>query len=111
MPSAAAAGDQNVARELLLFRHPLLSSDQKAMSARLDAERESIVHRSGQILLASDVPLGGLNRGMYQKELDLLQFAAADMAQSRAGPPEVIGCQCHDCSPGRTSLNDVPDDI
>ncbi len=81
------------------------------MSGPRDAEREPIVHRSGQILLASDVSLGRLNRGMPEQELDLLQFAAGDVAQSRAGPPEVVGCQRRDSSPGRTSLDDVPDDI
>ena len=34
-----------------------------AMSGRLDAEGEPIIHRSSQILLASDVSFGGLNRG------------------------------------------------
>jgi hypothetical protein len=58
-----------------------------AMSGRLDAEGEPIIHRSSQILLASDVSFGGLNRGMSQQELDLLQFAACGVAQPRACPP------------------------
>ena len=74
-------------------------------------KREPIIHSAGQILLASDVSLGGLNRGMSQQKVDLLQFATGDMAQPRAGPPKVVGCQCRDSSPGRTSLDDVPDDI
>jgi hypothetical protein len=45
-----------------------------------DRKRKPIVHCAGQILLASDVPLGGLNRGMSQQELDLLQFATGGVA-------------------------------
>ena len=61
------------------------------MSGLRDGEREPIVHSSGQILLASDVSFGGLNRRMTQQELDLLQFATRGVAQPRAGPPEVVG--------------------
>ena len=48
---------------------------------------------------------------MGQQDLDLLQLAAGDIAQPRAGPPQVVGCQRRDSSPARTSLGDVPDDI
>ena len=58
------------------------------MSGRLDAEGEPIIHRSSQILLASDVSFGGLNGRMPQQELDLFQFAACGVAQPRAGPFE-----------------------
>jgi hypothetical protein len=54
-------------------RNPLPSSDRTtAMSGSGDGEREPIVYRPGQVMLASDVPLRRLNRGMSQKELDLL---------------------------------------
>jgi len=74
-------------------------------------ERESIVHGTGQILLAADVSLGGLDRGVPQQELDLFQFAARGVTQPCAGPPEVVGCQRRDSSSGRTSFHNVPDHI
>ena len=43
-------------------------------------ERKPIVDCPGQVLLASDVPLGGLYGCVSQQELDPLQFAARCLA-------------------------------
>jgi hypothetical protein len=45
-----------------------------------------------------------------QQELDLLQFAARSVAQSRAGPPQVVRCQFLDPTRAAQSFN-IPDDI
>src|SRR5262249_28303871 len=65
--------------------------------------------RPGQVLLASDVPFGSLDGCVSQKELNLLQFAARCVAQSREGSPEVVGGQRRDSGTGRTGLHDIPD--
>jgi hypothetical protein len=51
---------------------------------------EPVVHRLFQILLATEISLGGQYRGMAQKELNLLQFASIYVAKLSAGPPEVM---------------------
>lgn len=72
---------------------------------------EPNVHRSRQILLAANVSFGGLHGGMSQQALDLLQFAARSVAQSRAGPPQGVGCQRLNANLRRAPLDYVPDDI
>jgi hypothetical protein len=42
--------------------------------------------------------LGGLNRDVSQEKLDLIQFAACDVTQSRTGSPEVVWCQLFNTS-------------
>ena len=46
---------------------------------------ESVIHRVRQILFAAKITLGGLHGDVAEEELNLLQFAAADMAQLGAG--------------------------
>jgi hypothetical protein len=43
-----------------------------------------------QILLRAEIPLGRLDGGMAQEQLDLLQFATGRPAQLRAGPSQVV---------------------
>ena len=51
---------------------------------------EPVIHWFFQILLAPEVALGRHNRGMPQKELDLLQFTSVYVAQLRTGPPKIV---------------------
>jgi hypothetical protein len=53
-------------------------------------EGQTVVYRPTEILFASDVALGGLNGGMSQKELDLLQFSTSGMAPTGARPAKVM---------------------
>jgi hypothetical protein len=48
------------------------------------------VHGATQFLLAPEVPFRRLNRHVSQEELDLIQFAAGEVAQTRAGPSQVV---------------------
>src|ERR1035438_253761 len=50
-----------------------------------------VVDRGSQLLAGAQVSLGGLDRGMAQQKLDLLEGAARDAAQPGAGPPEMMG--------------------
>jgi hypothetical protein len=54
---------------------------------------EPVVHGFFQILLATEVSLGGQYRGMAQKELNLLQFASIYVAKLSARPPKVMRCE------------------
>jgi len=54
-------------------------------------EAKAIVHRVSQILLATEIALGGLHRCMPQQELNLLQLSAAAVAQLRAGSAQIVG--------------------
>jgi hypothetical protein len=51
------------------------------------SEVKKIVYRMSEILLAAEIPLGCLHRCMAQQELNLLQLAAARVAQLRTGSP------------------------
>jgi hypothetical protein len=43
------------------------------------SDLEPIIHRMAQILLATQIPLCGLDRDMAEQELNLFQFAAASV--------------------------------
>src|SRR5947207_16021975 len=74
-------------------------------------ERKTIVYRPRQVLFASDVPLGCLDGRVPQQELNLLQFAAGRVAQSRACSPQIVRCQRGDSGTDGTGLHDLPDDV
>ena len=59
---------------------------------RLDliSEVEKIVHGMAEILLAAEITFRGLNRGVPQQELNLLQLSSAVVTQLRTGPPEIM---------------------
>jgi hypothetical protein len=60
-------------------------------SAVIRVEGEQIVHRLSEILLAAQVTLSRLHRGVPEQELNLLQLPAAAVAELRAGSPQVVG--------------------
>jgi hypothetical protein len=57
-------------------------------SVRLDSQ--SVIHGSAEFLFARQVALCRLNRHMTPKKLDLVQFSAGQVAQTRAGSPKVV---------------------
>jgi len=54
------------------------------------SEVKKVVHRMSEILFAAQIAFRGLDRGMPQQELNLLQLATATVAQLRAGSPQVM---------------------
>jgi len=72
---------------------------------------KAIVHRMPQILFAAEIAFCRLDRCMPQKKLDLLQFATACVAQLRAGPPQVVGCDVLQTCSLAAGLDYVPDNI
>ena len=45
---------------------------------------------------------------MPEEKLDLIEFAAGQMTQSRTGSPEIVGCQPFDARAGGGATDDVP---
>jgi hypothetical protein len=64
------------------------------LDAAIGVEGEQVVHRMSEILLASQVTLGRLHRGVPEQELNLLQLTTAAVAQLRTSSPQVCGAIC-----------------
>ena len=56
---------------------------------RFDAQ--PVVHSDAELLLASEVALSRLDRHVAEQELDLIEFAAGDVAQPGTGAAEIGG--------------------
>jgi len=52
-----------------------------------------IVDSLDQILFGSEVPLGGLDGGMAEQQLNLLEFPTRFAAELRAGAPQIMRCE------------------
>jgi hypothetical protein len=79
------------------------------LRCRLDAD--VIIHRVSDFLLGPEIALGGLNRNVAEKKLDLFEFAARDMAEPGARPAQVVGCDFFDSNSLRKIPNDVLNDL
>src|SRR5262245_35812710 len=76
---------------------------------RLDSD--CAVHGNPELLLAAEIHLSRLYRHMPEKELDLIQFAAGKMAQTRTSAPEIMRCKL--LNPGSSCgiFHDFPEDL
>jgi hypothetical protein len=63
---------------------------------RFGLEPQIIVHRYLDILLRPQIAFGGLDGGVPQQELDLLQIPTFLPAKFRAGATEVVGAEVLD---------------
>jgi len=77
----------------------------------LRSEVEKIVHWMSEILFAAEIVFGGLDGGVPQQELDLLQFTAAVVTQFRAGSPQVMRGNALQSGFFTAGSDDVPDNI
>jgi len=84
-----------------MFRLPL----------RIRSEVEKVVYRMPEILFAAEIAFRGLDRGMPQQELNLLQLATIRVAQLRASSPQVMRCDMLQARSLAASLDYVPHDI
>src|SRR5713226_7852861 len=75
------------------------------------SEIKKIVHRMSEILLATKITLRCLDRCMPQQELNLLQFAAAAVAQFCTSSPQVMRRNPLQSSSLAAGLDHVPHDI
>src|SRR5271166_3255325 len=77
----------------------------------LCCDLEPVVHRMTQILLAAEIPLGGLDRDMAEQELNLFQFAAVAVAQLGAGSAKVMRGHMLQPYAAAVSIHHVPDNV
>jgi hypothetical protein len=80
-------------------------------ASRAGFDADLIVNGSSQMLLAAQVFFGRLYRYMAQEKLNLFDLAPGTMAQSGAGPPEVMRCQFQDSHSFRILLDDMPHNL
>ena len=64
-----------------------------------------------EILFAAQIAFRGLDGGMPQQELNLLQLATAAVAQLRAGSPQIMRCNMVQPRSLAAGLDYVPHDI
>src|SRR5690349_23489264 len=68
-----------------------------------------VIYRVRKLLARAEVSFGGLNRGVAQEELDLLEISPRSTAQLGAGTPEVVRGQLGQARPGGVERHNVPD--
>src|SRR5579862_1865525 len=64
-----------------------------------------------EILFAAEIPFCRLDRCMAQQELNLLQLAAARVAQLRTGSPQIVRCNMFQARSLAARLHHVPHNI
>src|SRR5215469_13912834 len=70
---------------------------------------EVVIDRVAEFLLAAKVALSCLHRRMPQQKLNLLKLASRQMAQSRAGPAQVMGRKVRDAGSLSHRPHHMPD--
>ena len=82
-----------------------------ASHRRTGLDPEPIVDGTPQLLLASQVAFRGLNRNVPQEELNLIEFAAGPMTESRACAPKIVRRQLVDVGAARGCSDDIPEHL
>jgi hypothetical protein len=72
---------------------------------------EAVVYRLLQILLAAQVSFGCQHGNMAEKELNLFQLPAIDMAEFCAGSPKIVRSEMVQLHPLSAPPNNIPNDI
>jgi hypothetical protein len=75
------------------------------------SEVKKVVYRMAEILFAAEIAFRCLHGCMPQQELNLLQFAAAGMAQLRTGSPQVMRRNMFQARSLAAALDYIPHDI
>jgi len=78
------------------------------VSRGIGFDSQSIVHGNSKFLFASEVALGRLDGHVTEQKLDLIQFAAHEVAETGAGAPQIVWGQFVDARASRGSADDVP---
>lgn len=77
-------------------------------SRRIGLDPKPVVHGVPELLLAAEVAFGRLNRHVAQQELNLVEFAAGQVAEPGARTTEVMWREPVDAGLGRGGPDDVP---
>jgi hypothetical protein len=67
-----------------------------------------VVHGESELLLAAEVLFRRLDRHVAEQELDLVELAAGQMAESRTCAPQIMGRQLIYSGDLGRSLDDLP---
>src|SRR5437016_5126867 len=81
------------------LRAPYLPETNMMLTSRgssSGSKSEIVVHGDLDLLLRPQIPLGGLDRGVPEQELDLLQIAAAFAAELGTGSAQVVSTEVLD---------------
>jgi hypothetical protein len=89
-PGAAITPDWSALGGL---KHP---PRRQSWSSGIRFDSQSIVHCNPELLLAPKVALGRLDRDVAEQKLDLIRFAAGEVAETGAGAPQVVRGQLVD---------------
>jgi hypothetical protein len=79
-----------------------------ARSTGIGFDSQSVVYSGSELLFASEVALRGLDGDVSEQELDLIQFAAGEMAETGAGAPQVVRGQLVDPGASRCRADHIP---
>jgi hypothetical protein len=75
------------------------------------SEIKKVVHWMAEILFATEIAFGSLDRCMPEQKLNLLQLATVTVTELRTGPPQVMRCNVLQARSLTTGLDHVPHDI
>jgi hypothetical protein len=67
-----------------------------------------VVHCNPKFLLTSEISLGRLDRDVLKQELNLVEFATGEVAETRTCSAEVMRCQLLDTGARGRGTYDVP---
>jgi hypothetical protein len=77
----------------------------------LRLKAQAVVHGASEFLFAPKVAFSCLDRYVTEQKLNLVKFAAGQMAQSCAGTTEIVRRELLDARTGGGGLHDVPDHL
>ena len=80
-------------------------------SSGIGFDSQSVVHGNPELLLASEVALRRLDGDVAEQELDLIQFATREVAETGAGAPQVVRRQLVDAGASRSGADDIPEHL
>jgi hypothetical protein len=80
-------------------------------SSGVGLDAQSVVHGNPELLFASEVALRRLNRDVTEQELDLVQFAACELAETGTRASQVVRRQLVDAGTSRSGAHYVPQDL
>lgn len=71
----------------------------------------TVIHGVADSLLAAQVTLGGLYRRVPEEELNLFEFAASNVTEPGACPPQIVGRNLLNADRFREVPNRVPNNL
>jgi hypothetical protein len=80
-------------------------------SSGIGFDSQSVVHRNPELLLASKIALRCLDGDVSEQELDLIEFATLEVAETGTGTAKVVRGKLLDAGASRRGADDVPEHL